>query len=92
MSPPLQAPVAINSAEFLANAHLVDTKARSCCLRVGRGQGDADSFVFGQGLRNKHEEAFIKRRRKNKWKKKAPNPALLKAEEVRAAQLVPSGA
>ena len=24
------------------------------------GAGDTDSFVFGEGLRNKHEKAFIK--------------------------------
>jgi hypothetical protein len=31
-------------------------------------EGTSDSFVFGEGLRNRHEKAFIKRRRKKKKK------------------------
>jgi hypothetical protein len=45
-------------------------------------EGTSDSFVFGEGLRNRHEKAFIKRRRKKKKKKprKQKTPSLLKAE------------
>ena len=81
----MQARAAISLPKFLTNAH----------FEVGifeseeAGDRDSDSFVFEEGLRNKHGKAFIKRRRKAA--QNPPNSALLKAGEARAVQLVPSG-